>query len=66
MTLSRLIGFDEEISLIARSGIQFVDFGLTLNVKAMTPGGFARTLSQASLVRLDEKEGDYLDPETKR
>lgn len=66
MTLPRLIGFDEEISLIARSGIQFVDFGLTLNVKAMTPGGFARTLSQASLVRLDEREGDYLDPETKR
>lgn len=66
MTLPRLVGFDEEISLIVRSGIQFVDFGITLNMRGLAPGGFTRSQSQSALVRLDMVDGDYCEPGSTR
>jgi len=66
--LPKLMSFDEEISLISRTGVQFVDFGLTIDPKKEIPGQFVRTPSNTSLQRLDydESSGRYCLPGTTR
>src|SRR4051812_8683323 len=66
--LPKLVKFDDEITLVVRSGIQFVDFGLKLEPKKLGDGAFMRAESQTSLVRLDldEASGDFVDPDTRR
>ncbi|MEA4837108.1 MAG: virulence factor SrfB, partial [Rhodospirillaceae bacterium] len=52
--LAKLIRFEDEATLIMRSGIQFMDFGLNLDPTKEEPGQFARRADgSAGLVRLD-------------
>lgn len=52
--LAKLIRFEDEATLIMRSGIQFMDFGLNLDPAKEEPGQFARRADgSAGLVRLD-------------
>ncbi|NKD86309.1 virulence factor SrfB [Haematospirillum jordaniae] len=44
---------EEEITLIMRTGIQFVDFGLTLDARRESPGRFARVAESPVPVRLE-------------
>lgn len=65
--LAKLIRFEDEATLIMRSGVQFMDFGLGLDPRREEPGQFARRSDgSAGLVRLDyDAETDrYLHPNT--
>ncbi|MBN2751703.1 MAG: virulence factor SrfB [Rhodospirillaceae bacterium] len=65
--LAKMIRFEEEATLIMRSGVQFMDFGLTLDPRREEPGQFARRADgSAGLIRLEyDVEGDrYLHPNT--
>lgn len=65
--LPELIRFEEEATLIMRTGVQFLDFGLTLDLKKEMPGMFLRSDSNASLQRAeyDEPSGRYFHPGTR-
>lgn len=65
--LPELIRFEEEATLIMRTGVQFLDFGLTLDLKKEMPGLFLRSQSNTSLQRLeyDEPSGRYFFPGTR-
>jgi hypothetical protein len=54
--LPELIRFDEEATLILRTGVQFMDFGGTLNLKIELPRLFLPSTSRTSLLRLDYDE----------
>jgi hypothetical protein len=54
--LPELIRFDEEATLIMRTGVQFMDLGLTLDLKKELPGLFIPSTSRTSLVRLEHDE----------
>ena len=58
--LAELVRFSEKVSLIMRSGIQFLDFGLKLDLKREAAGEFVRQSSGGSVARLQ------LDPRTER
>lgn len=62
--LSELVEFSENATLIMRSGIQFLDFGLSLDLRKEPPGEFALQSSQQSLARLewDERRDRYVHP----
>jgi hypothetical protein len=62
--LSELVEFSESTTLIMRTGIQFLDFGLTLDLRKEPPGEFALQSSQQSLARLewDERRQRYVHP----
>lgn len=59
--LPELIRFEEEATVIMSTGVQFMDFGLTLDLKKEMPGLFVKTDSNASVQRLeyDEQAGRY-------
>ncbi|MFZ1414659.1 MAG: virulence factor SrfB [Defluviicoccus sp.] len=58
--LAELVQFSEKVSLIMGSGIQFLDFGLTLDLRREAPGEFVAQSSGGSLARLQR------DPATDR
>lgn len=58
--LAELVRFSEKVSLIMGSGIQFLDFGLTLDLRREAPGEFVAQASGGSVARLQ------LDPRTER
>lgn len=62
--LAELIKFSERAALIERSGIQFMDFGLKLDVRKEAPGEFALKESKNTLARLEyqERDGSYVCP----
>lgn len=63
--LQKPIFLGDDITLVMRSGIQFVDFGLKLDLRKMAAGGFIETGQENALVmRLDhDAEKDvYLIP----
>ncbi len=51
--LAELVKFSERATLIMRTGVQFMDFGLTLDLRREEPGAFVLQSSQRSLARLD-------------
>ncbi len=66
--LVKLIRFEEEATLIMRSGVQFMDFGLSLDPRREDPGQFARRADgSAGLIRLehDAAADRYLHPNTR-
>jgi hypothetical protein len=65
--LPELIRFEEEATLIMRTGVQFLDFGLSLDLKKEMPGLFLRSQSNTSLQRLDydDVSGRYFYPGTR-
>ncbi|MFO1119623.1 MAG: virulence factor SrfB [Rhodospirillales bacterium] len=56
--LAELVKYSERAALIERSGIQFMDFGLKLNLKKEAPGEFALSESKNTLARLEYQEPD--------
>lgn len=62
--LSKLVNFDETVTLIANSGVQFLDFGLKLDLRREMPGEFVTQESNCSLARLeyDERHDRYVHP----
>ncbi len=66
MKLPKLVRFDDEITLVANSGIQFVDFGVRVEPRDLSPGGFNKSQSGTALVRLDCVDGEYFVPGTKQ
>lgn len=62
--LAELKKYDDVTSLIARSGIQFLDFGLAVRAAGSMPGGFILDGGSLGVVRLDydREEGEYHMP----
>lgn len=62
--LTELISFQEKTTLIMRSGIQFLDFGLSVQPRKEEPGRFVRSASNLSLRRLsyDANRNRFYDP----
>jgi len=59
MFLAELVRFSEKATLIMRSGIQFMDFGLNLELRKEPPGEFVVQASNQSLARLEyDERGD--------
>ncbi len=63
--LSRLVNFENKVTLIANSGVQFLDFGLSLALRKALPGEFVVQESNRSLARLvyDERSGQHYWPD---
>ena len=63
--LSKLVNFENKITLIANSGVQFLDFGLNLALRKALPGEFVVQESNQSLARLvyDERSGMHYWPD---
>ncbi len=63
--LSKLVNFENKITLIANSGVQFLDFGLNLALRKALPGEFVVQESNQSLARLiyDERSGMHFWPD---
>lgn len=62
--IPELTRFEQQISLIMASGVQFLDFGLQLDPKKELPGEFVKQEGNGSLIRLqyeDRLEG-YIEP----
>lgn len=65
--LAQLIQFEKDATLIMRSGIQFMDFGLSIEPRKEAPGAFVRrTDGSTGLIRLeyDAARDAYLHPNT--
>ncbi|MGH8612546.1 MAG: virulence factor SrfB, partial [Gammaproteobacteria bacterium] len=62
--LAEPVEFSEKATLIMRSGIQFMDFGLTLDLRKEQPGEFALQTTQRSLARLewDDRRERFVHP----
>ncbi len=62
--LGELVAFSEQATLIMRSGVQFMDFGLTLDLRKEPAGEFVEQSSRRSLARLeyDERGDKYVHP----
>jgi hypothetical protein len=62
--LAELVKFSERATLIMRTGIQFMDFGLTLDLRKEPPGDFAVQATGRSLARLeyDERANRHVHP----
>lgn len=63
--LAKLVNFENKVTLIADSGIQFLDFGLNLALRKALPGEFVVQESNRSLARLayDERSGIHFWPD---
>lgn len=63
--LSKLVNFENKVTLIANSGVQFLDFGLKLALRKALPGEFVIQESNRSLARLvyDERSGQHYWPD---
>ncbi len=59
--LARLVNFENKVTLIANSGVQFLDFGLRLALRKSLPGEFVIQESNRSLARLvyDERTNQH-------
>ncbi len=64
MMLAELVTFSEKATLIMRSGVQFLDFGLSLDLRKEPDGEFALQTNPLALVRLeyDERNDRYVHP----
>lgn len=62
--LTELVNFEESVTLISNTGVQFLDFGLTFNPRKVMPGEFVVQESNRSLARLeyDERRDKYFHP----
>ncbi|MFO1153261.1 MAG: virulence factor SrfB [Rhodospirillales bacterium] len=62
--LAELVRYSERTALIMRSGIQFMDFGLTFDLRQEPPGEFVLRSSNNALARLEyqERDGSYVCP----
>jgi len=62
--LAELVRYSERAALIERSGIQFMDFGLNLELRKEAPGEFVLKASRNTLARLEyqERDGRYVCP----
>jgi len=62
--LSKLVNFEDKITLIMNTGVQFLDFGLTLELRKALPGEFIVQQSKRSLARLlyDERRDRHYHP----
>lgn len=65
--LAEVIRLGNNPTLIMRTGVQFLDFGLTLDLKKEVPGQFARVEGTTVPVRLEDDpvRGGTVDPETR-
>jgi hypothetical protein len=54
--LSKLVPFEDKVTLIMNTGVQFLDFGLTLTLRKALPGEFIVQESNQSLLRLEYDE----------
>lgn len=63
--LAKLVNFENKVTLIAGSGVQFLDFGLDLALRKALPGEFVVQESNQSLARLvyDERSGQHFWPD---
>jgi len=50
--LSKLMNFEDKVTLIRDTGVQFLDFGLGLDLRRQLPGEFVRAQGTGSLTRL--------------
>lgn len=62
--LAELVTFSEKATLIMQSGVQFMDFGLTLDLRKEPDGEFAQQTHPLGVVRLeyDERTDRYIHP----
>ncbi len=62
--LAELVTFSEKATLIMQSGVQFMDFGLTLDVRKLPDGEFAGQSNPLGVARLeyDERTDRYVHP----
>lgn len=62
--LPDIISYEDKITLIMESGIQFLDFAVKLELRRETAGEFALQRSNLSLARLeyDERSDQYFNP----
>ncbi|AHG22453.1 virulence factor SrfB [Chania multitudinisentens RB-25] len=63
--LATAVNYQQCVTLIANSGIQFLDFAVTLKMDAQPPGKFVRQTANGPLLRLiySEARGKYLLPQ---
>ncbi len=63
--IPELTKFEQQISLIMASGVQFLDFGLQLDPKKELPGEFVNQEGRGSLIRLkyEERLQGYIEPD---
>lgn len=63
--LARLVNFERKVTLIADSGVQFLDFGLDLQARDRLPGEFVLQPGNQSLARLvyDERNDCHCLPQ---
>ena len=62
--LPDILSYEDKITLIMGSGVQFLDFAATLDVRRMAAGEFALQSSKLSVARLDydERTDQYFNP----
>ena len=62
--LSKLVKFEDKVTLIMNTGVQFLDFGLKLESRKILPGEFIPQESHQSLARLeyDERNDRHYHP----
>ncbi len=62
--IPELTKFEQQVSLIMASGVQFLDFGLQLDPKKELPGEFVKQEGNGSLIRLkyEERLEGYIEP----
>lgn len=62
--LPRLVNFREKVTLIMGTGVQFLDFGMNIELRKELPGEFVMRDTNRSLVRLeyDERNDRYIHP----
>jgi hypothetical protein len=63
--LSKLVNFEDKVTLIGNTGVQFLDFGLRLALRRELPGEFVPQESNRSLARLeyDERNDRHYHPQ---
>ncbi len=62
--IPELTKFEQQVSLIMASGVQFLDFGLKLDPKKEMPGEFVNQEGKGSLIRLkyEERLEGFIEP----
>ena len=63
--LSKLVSFEDKVTLIMNTGVQFLDFGLKLALRKELPGEFVLQETNRSLARLeyDERSDQHYHPQ---
>ena len=62
--LSKLVNYEGKVTLVMNTGVQFLDFGLKLDLRRTLPGEFITQQSNLSLARLqyDERNDRHYHP----